>query len=54
MKDILLTIAAVLVLIWLIGVILHILGGLIYIALVVAAVIFVYDVLVVRRRKPRK
>lgn len=52
--NVLLTIAAVLVLIWLVGVFLHILGGLIYIALVLAAIIFVYDVLVVRRRTPKK
>lgn len=50
----LLTIVAILVLIWLIGVFLHILGGLIYIALVFAAIVFVYDVLVVRRRPPKK
>lgn len=50
----LLTIVAVLVLIWLIGLLLHVLGGLINIILIVAAIIFVYDVLVVRRRKPRE
>ena len=54
MGNILLTIAAVLVLFWLIGVFLHILGALIYIALVLAAIIFVYDVLVVRRRTPKE
>jgi 4-hydroxybenzoate polyprenyltransferase len=52
--NILLIIAAILVLIWLIGVFLHILGSLIYIALVIAAIIFVYDVLVVRRRPPKE
>lgn len=46
----LLTIVAILVLIWLIGLFLHFLGALINIAIVVAAIIFVYDVLVVRRR----
>ncbi|MGC1177020.1 MAG: lmo0937 family membrane protein [Candidatus Saccharimonadales bacterium] len=46
----LLTIAGILVLIWLIGVFFHILGGLIHVFLVIAAIIFVYDVLVVRRR----
>jgi 4-hydroxybenzoate polyprenyltransferase len=50
----LLTIVAVLVLIWLIGLFLHILGGLINIIIIIAAIIFVYDVLVVRRRKPRE
>lgn len=54
MGNILLTVAAVLVLFWLIGVFLHILGTLIYIALVLAALIFVYDVLVVRRRTPKE
>jgi 4-hydroxybenzoate polyprenyltransferase len=49
-----LTIVAVLVLIWLIGLLLHVLGGLINIILIIAAIIFVYDVLVVRRRKPKE
>ncbi len=50
----LLTIVAVLVLIWLIGLLLHILGGLINIIIVIAAIVFVYDVLIVRRRKPKE
>jgi 4-hydroxybenzoate polyprenyltransferase len=50
----LLTIVAVLVLIWLIGLLLHILGGLINVIIIIAAIIFVYDVLVVRRRTPKE
>jgi hypothetical protein len=46
----LLTIVAILVLIWLIGVFLHLLGSLIHIAIIVAAIVFVYDVLVKKRR----
>ncbi len=49
-----LTIVAVLVLIWLIGLLLHILGGLINIIIIIAAIIFVYDVLIVRRRPPKE
>jgi hypothetical protein len=47
----LLTIVAILVLLWLVGVFIHIFGAFIHLLLVVAAVIFVYDVLVKRRRK---
>lgn len=43
-------IAAILILIWIFGVFIHFLGALIHIALVVAAIIFVYDVLVKQRR----
>jgi hypothetical protein len=42
-------IVGVLVLLWLIGLIGHIGGGLIYTLLVVALVIFIYDSLVARR-----
>jgi hypothetical protein len=50
----LLTIVAILVLIWLLGIFLHFLGAFINIAIVVAAIVFVYDVLVVRRRNGPK
>jgi len=45
----LMTIAALLVLLWLIGLIVNIGGGFIHLLLIVAAVVFVYDVLVKRR-----
>lgn len=48
----LLTIAGILVLIWLLGVFLHLAGSLIHLILVIAAIVFVYDVLVKRRAKP--
>lgn len=45
-----LTIAAILAVLWLLGFIGHIGGGIIHLVLVIALVVFVYDVLV-RRRK---
>ncbi|HVX57967.1 MAG TPA: DUF5670 family protein [Candidatus Saccharimonadales bacterium] len=53
-EAMLLTIVAILVLIWLLGVFLHFLGAFIYLALVVAAIVFVYDVLVVRPRERKR
>lgn len=44
-----LTIAAILALLWLLGFSIHIGGGLIHLLLVVALVVFIYD-MVVRRR----
>lgn len=43
-------IVGVLVALWLIGLIGHIAGGLIYLLLVIAIVVFVYDTFVARRR----
>jgi len=45
----LLTIAAILVVLWLLGFILHIGGGLIHILIVIALIVFIYD-MVTRRR----
>lgn len=42
-------IVGILLILWLIGLIAHIAGGLVYILLVIAAVLFVYDT-VIRRR----
>lgn len=46
----LLTIAAILLLLWLVGLIGHIGGGLIHILIIIALVVFIYDLLVGRRR----
>jgi 4-hydroxybenzoate polyprenyltransferase len=43
-------IVGVLLALWLIGLIGHIAGGLIYSLLVIAAVVFVYDTFIVRKR----
>jgi hypothetical protein len=43
-------IIAVLLALWLIGLIAHVAGGLIYILLVAAVVIFIYDTFVAHRR----
>ncbi len=45
----LMTIAAILVVLWLFGLLGHIAGGLVHLLLVVAAIVFIYDVLVRRR-----
>jgi len=45
----LLTIAAILVVLWLLGFILNIGGGLIHVLIVIALVVFIYD-LIARRR----
>jgi K+-transporting ATPase A subunit len=45
-----LTIIGVLVLLWLLGLLAHIGGGLIHLLLVVALVVFIWDLLVGRRR----
>jgi len=45
----LLTIAAILVVLWLLGFILNIGGGLIHVLIVIALVVFIYD-LITRRR----
>jgi K+-transporting ATPase A subunit len=44
------TIVGVLVLLWLVGLLAHIGGGLIHLLLVVALVVFIWDLLVGRRR----
>jgi hypothetical protein len=44
-------IVAVLLALWLIGLVAHVAGGLIYILLVIAIVVFVYDTLVARKAK---
>jgi 4-hydroxybenzoate polyprenyltransferase len=44
-------IVGVLLVLWLIGLIGHIGGGLVYILLVVALVVFIYDMLVARKAK---
>ena len=46
-----LTIVGILLVLWLLGLIGHIGGGLIHLLLVVAAVVFLYDMLVGRRRQ---
>jgi 4-hydroxybenzoate polyprenyltransferase len=46
----LMTIAAILAVLWLLGLLGHIGGGLIHLLLVIALVVFIYDVLVARRR----
>jgi K+-transporting ATPase A subunit len=43
------TIIGILLLLWLVGVVAHIGGGIIYILLVVAAAVFIWDLLVGRR-----
>ncbi len=45
------TIVGILVILWLLGFIGHIGGGLIHLLLVVAAIVFVYDLLVGRSRQ---
>ena len=45
-----LTIVAILILLWLIGLLAHIGGGLIHILLIVAVVVFIWDHTVGRRR----
>jgi K+-transporting ATPase A subunit len=45
-----LTIIAVLILLWLLGIVVHIGGGLIHLLLVVALVVFIWDRTVGRRR----
>jgi 4-hydroxybenzoate polyprenyltransferase len=47
------TIIAVLILLWLIGLIAHIGGGLIHILLVVALIVFIYDHTIGRRPADR-
>lgn len=47
----LVTIAAVLVILWLLGLIAHIGGGLIHIILVVAIIVFIYNLITGRRNK---
>ena len=47
----LLTIAAVLVILWLLGLLGHVAGGLIHLVLVVALIVFLYDLLVDRRTR---
>lgn len=44
------TIISILVVLWLIGLLAHIAGGLINILLVIALVVFIYDMLARRRR----
>lgn len=44
------TIIGILVVLWLLGFIAHIGGGLIHLLLIVALVVFLYDMLVTRRR----
>jgi 4-hydroxybenzoate polyprenyltransferase len=43
-------IAVILVILWLLGFIGHVGGGFIHIVLVIAALVFLYDVLISRRR----
>jgi 4-hydroxybenzoate polyprenyltransferase len=43
-------IVGALVILWLIGLLAHVAGGLIYILLIVAAIVFVYDTLLAHRR----
>jgi 4-hydroxybenzoate polyprenyltransferase len=47
----LMTIAAILAVLWLLGLLGNIAGGLIHVLLVVAAIVFIYDVLVRRRSR---
>ena len=42
-------IVGVLVALWLIGLVAHVAGGLIYILLVVAVIVFVYDLIIARK-----
>jgi hypothetical protein len=42
-------IVGILIVLWLIGLLAHVAGGLIYILLVIALVVFVYDLIVGRR-----
>ena len=44
-------IVGILIVLWLIGLLAHIAGGLIHILLVIALVVFIYDTLVARRAK---
>lgn len=46
----LLTIAAILIVLWLLGILAHVGGGLLYILLVIGVVVLIYDLLVGRRR----
>jgi 4-hydroxybenzoate polyprenyltransferase len=43
-------IVGVLLALWLIGLIAHIAGGLVYVLLVIAVIVFVYDTFIARRR----
>jgi len=43
-------IIGILVALWLIGLVAHVAGGLIYILLVAAVIVFVYDMFVARKR----
>lgn len=47
----LLTIAGILIVFWLLGLLIHIGGALIHILLVIALVVFIYDMLVKGRNK---
>lgn len=44
------TIAVVLVVLWLLGLLVHVGGSLIHLLLVVAAIVFIYDLLVGRKK----
>ncbi len=44
------TIVVVLVVLWLIGILVHIGGGFIHLVLLIALIVFVYDMLVKRRK----
>ena len=46
----LLTIAIVLGILWLLGVLVHVGGGLIHLVLLIALIVFVYDLIIGRRR----
>lgn len=45
----LITIAAILVILWLLGVVIHIGGGFIHLLLVIALIVFIYNMLTGRR-----
>jgi len=47
----LLTIAAVLVILWLLGFTLNIGGGLVHVLIVIALIVFIYDIVVRRRSR---
>ena len=47
----LLTIAGILIILWLIGFLIHVGGALIHILLVIALIVFIYDMLVKGRNK---
>ncbi len=46
------TIIVILVVLWLIGLLAHIGGGLIHLLLIIALVVLLYDLLISRRRTP--